>query len=90
MTANPPLSQKFVWFGCGQSGRSRLFQAANRPKAGCRQDCLPHIFTATTLEEQQAATEPAQIERPGSPSITCWRSKGRSPGFQSGAVWTTR
>ena len=34
--------------------------------------------------------EPSQIERPGSPSMTCWRSKGRSPGFQSDAVWTTR
>jgi hypothetical protein len=22
--------------------------------------------------------------------MTCWRSKGRSPGFQSDAVWTTR
>jgi len=36
------------------------------------------------------ALEPSQIERPGSPSMTCWRSKGRSPGFQSDAVWTTR
>src|SRR5215472_13631063 len=27
------------------------------------------------------ALEPSQIERPGSPSMTCWRSKGRSPGF---------
>src|SRR4051794_27168119 len=34
--------------------------------------------------------EPSQIERPGSPSLTCWRSSGRSPGFQSDAVWTTR
>ena len=34
--------------------------------------------------------EPTQIERPGSPSMTCWRSNGRSPGFQSDAVWTTR
>ena len=30
-----------------------------------------------------------QIESPGSPSMTCWRSTGRSPGFQSDAVWTT-
>jgi|SRR5579871_4067433 len=36
------------------------------------------------------ALEPSQIERPGSPSMTCWRSKGRSPAFQSDAVWTTR
>jgi arylsulfatase len=34
--------------------------------------------------------EPSQIERPGSPSMTSWRSTGRSPGFQSDAVWTTR
>lgn len=34
--------------------------------------------------------EPSQIERPGSPSMTRWRSTGRSPGFQSDAVWTTR
>ena len=37
-----------------------------------------------------AKSEPSQIERPGSPSMTCWRSRGRSPGFQSDAVWTTR
>ena len=34
--------------------------------------------------------EPSQIERPGSPSRTFWRSNGRSPGFHSDAVWTTR
>jgi hypothetical protein len=33
---------------------------------------------------------PPQIDRPGSPSMTCWSSTGRSPGFQSDAVWTTR
>ena len=39
---------------------------------------------------RKPSLEPSQIERPGSPSMTCWRSKGRSPGFQSDAVWTTR
>jgi len=39
---------------------------------------------------RRVGLEPSQIERPGSPSMNCWRSKGRSPGFQSDAVWTTR
>ena len=43
-----------------------------------------------TGPEERAGLEQSQIESPGSPSMTCWRSTGRSPGFQSDAVCTTR
>ena len=48
------------------------------------------VPTASIAAGAIIGLEPSQIERPGSPSMTCWRSKGRSPGFQSDAVWTTR
>jgi len=48
------------------------------------------LMTRAVAMEAIIGLEPSQIERPGSPSMTCWRSKGRSPGFQSDAVWTTR
>ena len=54
---------------------------------------LPTTATVTGAVPRRGSIiglEPSQIERPGSPSMTCWRSKGRSPGFQSDAVWTTR
>ena len=59
---------------------------------GERIDCAgaSAVPTASIAAGAIIGLEPSQIERPGSPSMTCWRSKGRSPGFQSDAVWTTR
>lgn len=61
------------------------FRAASVPPFGQQARATASIAAGAII-----ALQPAQIERPGSPSITCWRSKGRSPGFHSDAVWTTR
>ena len=68
----------------------------NATLTGFRAASVPPLRTASAVPTTSIAAgaiialEPSQIERPGSPSMTCWRSKGRSPGFQSDAVWTTR
>ena len=74
----------FVGFAVGVALKSRLFSGFPSPFGQQARS------TASIAAGAIIGLEPSQIERPGSPSMTCWRSKGRSPGFQSDAVWTTR
>ncbi len=66
---------------------SRAFFRAVEPEAE-RNNASRAV--AGVSEALSRKTDRPQIESPGSPSMTCWRSTGRSPGFQSDAVWTTR
>ena len=72
-----------------RSAPQHLFTYGNVGPVTAIIDCLV-IVAASVAAGAIIGLEPSQIERPGSPSMTCWRSKGRSPGFQSDAVWTTR
>jgi len=69
-----------------KAGQKTAAPAATAGKTGAQAKAAPAPGSAPAGNGR----ERSQIERPGSPSMTSWRSCGRSPGFQSDAVWTTR